>query len=59
MILERGAALRLIGAGVRNGRRDDDSGAGAVTVSDLSGGHDPIYIYDSPELEIYMEHLLH
>ena len=47
--LERGAAGSLVGAGVGNGRRDDDGGArtSAVTVSDLTGGHDPIYIYTS------------
>ena len=47
--LERGAAGSLVGAGVGNGRRDDDGGArtSAVTVSDLAGGHDPIYIYTS------------
>ena len=45
MILERGAARSLIGAGVGDSRRNDDSGAGAVAVSDLTGGHDPIYIY--------------
>ena len=42
-ILAGGAALGLL-PGVRQGRRYDDSGAGPVVLSDLTGGDNPVNI---------------
>ena len=42
-ILAGGAALGLL-PGVRDGRRNDDSGAGPVALSHLTGGHNPVNI---------------